>query len=139
MIRIYRPTAIGFTVVVVALLAGLQPSAQAQLQVDWYSIDGGGGTVAAGSLVLHGTIGQADAGGRAAGTYVLSSGLRAVGHCAVGDIDEDGHVDVVDLLYMVDSFGAVRGDAVYNAACDFNYDASVDVVDLLYLIGNFGT
>jgi 3',5'-cyclic AMP phosphodiesterase CpdA len=55
-----------------------------------------------------------------------------------GDVDGDGHVDVVDLLYLVDAFGSVPGDLNYSVACDFNRDDSVDVVDLLMLVENFG-
>jgi hypothetical protein len=55
-----------------------------------------------------------------------------------GDVDGDGHVDVVDLLYFVDAFGSVSGDPLYDARCDFNHDDSVDVVDLLMLVENFG-
>jgi hypothetical protein len=35
--------------------------AQAQYQIDWYTIDGGGGTSSGGPYTLSGTIGQADA------------------------------------------------------------------------------
>jgi hypothetical protein len=56
----------------------------------------------------------------------------------VGDIEPDGSVDVVDLLYFVDAFGSVPGDGNYVAACDLNHDDSVDVVDLLMLVDNFG-
>jgi hypothetical protein len=56
-----------------------------------------------------------------------------------GDVDGDGHVDVSDLLYLVNAFGTVIGDANYNPACDFNNDGSVDVADLLILVENFGT
>ena len=56
-----------------------------------------------------------------------------------GDVDADGHVDVVDLLWLVDAFGSVTGDANYDARCDFNSDGSVDVVDLLTMVENFGT
>jgi hypothetical protein len=44
----------------------------------------------------------------------------------------------VDLLFLVDAFGSVLGDANYDPACDFNSDDSVDVVDLLMLVDNFG-
>jgi hypothetical protein len=54
-----------------------------------------------------------------------------------GDIDEDDYVDVVDLLWFVDAFGSLSGDANYNAACDFNGDAMVDVVDLLTFVENW--
>jgi hypothetical protein len=55
-----------------------------------------------------------------------------------GDVDADGHVDVVDLLFFVDSFGLNLGDPAYDARCDFNRDDAVDVVDLLMLVENFG-
>jgi hypothetical protein len=55
-----------------------------------------------------------------------------------GDVDGDGHVDVVDLLWLVDAFGSVTGDASFNWACDFNDDGSVDVVDLLIMVENWG-
>jgi hypothetical protein len=54
------------------------------------------------------------------------------------DVNRDASVDVVDLLYLVDAFGSVEGDATYDARCDFNADGSVDVVDLLYMVENFG-
>jgi hypothetical protein len=56
-----------------------------------------------------------------------------------GDVDGNGHVDVVDLLHLVDAFGSATGDANYDARCDFNSDGSVDVADLLMLVENFGT
>lgn len=56
----------------------------------------------------------------------------------VGDVNGDGSVDVVDLLYFVDAFGSVAGDATYDPRCDFNNDGGVDVVDLLMLVENFG-
>ena len=56
-----------------------------------------------------------------------------------GDVTGEGDVDVVDLLYFVDAFGSVSGDANYDVWCDFNRDDGVDVVDLLTLVENFGT
>jgi hypothetical protein len=55
------------------------------------------------------------------------------------DIDGGGHVDVVDLLYMIDAFGSVAGDANYNAAADLNQDNAVNVVDLLMLVDYWDT
>ncbi len=55
-----------------------------------------------------------------------------------GDANGDGSVDVVDLLYLVDAFGSLTGDANFDSNCDFNCDGSVDVIDLLILVENFG-
>lgn len=62
-------------------LAGslLVPSAQAQTYtIDWYSIDGGGGTSSGGNFTLTGTIGQPDAGTAAGGNYTLTGGFMSV-------------------------------------------------------------
>ena len=54
------------------------------------------------------------------------------------DVDGNGHVDVVDLLALIDSFGLGSTDPLFDSRCDFNGDGSVDVVDLLSLVDNFG-
>jgi hypothetical protein len=56
----------------------------------------------------------------------------------VGDVTDDGHVDVVDLLFLVDSFGRGLGERGYDPKCDFNADNIVDVVDLLTFVENWG-
>ena len=48
--------------------------------IDWYTIDGGGGTSAGGQYVLTGTIGQPDAGWSSAGSYELLGGFWPGGH-----------------------------------------------------------
>jgi len=63
----------------------------------------------------------------------------AVTATVVGDVDNDGCSDVVDLLWFVDAFGSAIGDANFNPECDFNCDGYVDVVDLLFLVDGFGT
>ena len=55
-----------------------------------------------------------------------------------GDISGDGHVDLLDLLYMAGAWATVTGDPNYNAACDLNSDGVVNVIDLLYLADNWG-
>lgn len=86
--------------------------------------------------------------------YIVSSGgLRITGAIArggvnypvdltisqavPGDINGDGTVDVVDLLYFVDSFGLSEGETGYDARCDFNKDQKVDVVDLLTFVQDY--
>ncbi len=51
-------------------------AAQAQTySIDWYTIDGGGGTSSGGPYTLSGTIGQPDAGRLSGGSFVLDGGF----------------------------------------------------------------
>jgi hypothetical protein len=43
--------------------------------LDWYTMDGGGGTSIGGVYALSGTIGQADAGMLSGGSYTLTGGF----------------------------------------------------------------
>jgi len=43
--------------------------------LDWYTIDGGGGTSSGGDYSLSGTIGQPDAGGMSGGDYAIEGGF----------------------------------------------------------------
>jgi hypothetical protein len=62
-----------------AILAGLilsvALSVSAQYSIDWYTIDGGGGTSSGGPYTLTGTIGQPDAGVHTGGNYTLVGGF----------------------------------------------------------------
>ena len=49
--------------------------ARAQYSIDWFTIDGGGGTSSGGSYTLSGTIGQPDAGTLSGGSYTLEGGF----------------------------------------------------------------
>ena len=44
-------------------------------RIDWFTIDGGGGTSSGGQYTLSGTIGQPDAGELTGGNYVLEGGF----------------------------------------------------------------
>ena len=47
----------------------------AQYSIDWFTVDGGGGTTSVGAYEISGTIGQPDAGSLIAGGYVIEGGL----------------------------------------------------------------
>jgi hypothetical protein len=68
------------------------------------------------------------------GTY-----LELMRRALPGDTNGDAHVDVVDLLILVYTFGLCDGDEGYNGNADFNFDGCIDVVDLLKLVYSFGT
>ena len=65
------------------------------------------------------------------GAYEYDPGL-------VGDVNTDGHVDILDLLAFATAWATTTQSGAYNAACDLNKDGSVNIVDLLYLADNWG-
>jgi hypothetical protein len=52
-----------------------EPAARAQYEIDWHTLDGGGGTSVGGVYSLSGTAGQSDAGTLSGGTFVLTGGF----------------------------------------------------------------
>ena len=63
---------LGLLVLAGARAVGAAPSA---FDLSWWTVDGGGGSLAGGSYSLSGTIGQPDAGALAGGAYTLSGGF----------------------------------------------------------------
>ena len=62
-----------------SLLIGLALAATAQnYSIDWWTIDGGGGTSTGGVYSVSGTIGQPDAGTMSGGNYTLQGGFWGV-------------------------------------------------------------
>ena len=51
------------------------PAFAQNYRIDWFTIDGGGGTSSGGQYTLSGTIGQPDAGELKGGAYVLEGGF----------------------------------------------------------------
>src|SRR3954466_12632287 len=63
----------------ITLLALFLAKLQAQsYSIDWFSIDGGGGTSTGGVYSVSGTIGQADAGHMTGGNFSLDGGLWSI-------------------------------------------------------------
>ena len=83
-------------VLMAAAILGAAGSAKAQLAINWYTVDGGGGTSSGGTLVMNGTIGQPDAGApMTGGTLAVTSGFwtgteQATPTCGSADFDCDG-------------------------------------------------
>ena len=106
--------------------------------LEWHSIDGGGGTSAVDDLELCGTIGQPDAGPvMTGGDFELVGGFQVGGAAAVdtcpADIDDSGVVDFGDLLAVLAAWGEC-------AACpeDLNGDGRVDFSDILAVLAAWG-
>src|SRR3989442_14917997 len=65
-----------FSSIILLIILFLGSSASAQdFKIDWYTIDGGGGTSTGGVYSLSGTIGQPDAGKLSGGNFVLDGGF----------------------------------------------------------------
>ncbi len=130
-----------------ALLAAgalLASAAQAQLAIDWNTIDGGGiQSMSSRTIVLAGTLGQHDAGGPLVaahpnGRIVLNGGFWVIGQPAavlLGDMNCDGVVDngdidafVLALLDPIAYAAAFPGCNINNG--DINSDGSVDNGDI---------
>src|SRR5262245_48273292 len=68
---IYLAASIGFALAITSACA--QP-----YSIDWYTIDGGGGTSTGGVYTVSGTIGQPDAGRMSGGTYTVDGGFWGI-------------------------------------------------------------
>lgn len=66
-----------FSAIVVFFAAGATVGAQ-NYNIDWFTIDGGGGTSSGGTYTLSGTIGQPDAGKLTGGNYTIQGGFWGV-------------------------------------------------------------
>jgi len=62
----------------VALLLAVRSASAQSFSIDWYSVDGGGGTSTGGVYSLSGTIGQPDAGVHTGGPYTLVGGFWGI-------------------------------------------------------------
>jgi hypothetical protein len=72
--RLRRAVAAG--AIILMLATGVRASSpQDTYEIDWYTIDNGGGQAGSGAYVISGTIGQADAGVVTGGVYTLEGGF----------------------------------------------------------------
>lgn len=56
----------------------------------------------------------------------------------VGDVNEDGVVDIIDLSLVGIAFGCFEGEPNYNPDADISSDGIVDVLDISYVCLNYG-
>ncbi len=114
----------------------LAAAAEAQVSIDWYTIDCGGGTSTGGGLSLSGTIGQFDAGApMTGGSLSVQGGFWAVPPFCPGDFNGDGQVNTQDLTLFLIKFGQNVGAGVLQ---DMNGDGVVNTQDLTLFLIRFG-
>src|SRR4051812_48100898 len=64
-----------FSLATIVTLLAVPSLRAAPFSVDWFTIDGGGGTSTGGVFSVSGTIGQPDAGSLAGGSYTVEGGF----------------------------------------------------------------
>ena len=118
---------------VAGLLAVAAGVAMAQeFEITWSTIDGGGTTNSTGGdFELSGTIGQPDAGLLSGGDFELSGGFWF--SVEPGDCDQDGDVDLADLLAFQECFtGPGGGPLAPHCKCsDLDGDGDLDLSDFV--------
>ncbi|MCG3128469.1 MAG: hypothetical protein CHACPFDD_03358 [Phycisphaerae bacterium] len=125
---------------IAALITTVSTASSQTYDINWYTIDGGGGTSSGGTFVLSGTIGQPDANSPAApmtgGTFELVGGFwngAVAGDPCAGfvpcDANCDGSVNGFDVEPFV---GLLTGSGTPCAPCagDANDDGSVNGFDV---------
>jgi len=107
----------------------------ADLEIDWWTVDGGGVLVATGGVLeLSGTIGQPDAGVvMTGGTLELTGGFwaaAAIGPVLPGDCNGDGHVDLDDYRIFAPCLWGPGGGLGTDCECfDLDFSGDVDLFD----------
>lgn len=106
------------------------------LEMNWYTMDGGGTSLAEGpGFELGGTAGQPDTGLLSGGDFTLSGGfwgrVSVVPPC-IGDANGDGFVSFADVSFVLLHFGTA------GPAGDANVDGIVNFADITYILVNFG-
>ena len=129
-----------------ACLAVLSAGSAAVAQpfaINWYTIDGGGGTSTGGTFTLSGTIGQPDASATpmTGGTFSLSGGFWPGAGTTpppgcTADVNNDGVVDGNDFVAFINSFSV--GDVSIDPIADVNHDLIIDGNDFVDFINAFG-
>jgi hypothetical protein len=56
----------------------------------------------------------------------------------MGDVNDDGKIDILDLTAVAIAFGSHRGDPNYNPDVDFDENGAINVIDLVRVTMNYG-
>ncbi len=152
-----RIAAWGLIALLAAIVSGLGPHTEAyksegqrvaagvggDYDLNWKTIDGGGGFSESGSYKLGYTIGQHDAGTVAMAGYQLTGGFWAGVCVCIGDLNADCEIEAFDLAMLLGDWGPCDvpcepGDPATTCAADLSGDCDVGAFDLAMLLGAWG-
>ncbi len=68
---------------------------------------------------------------------VTGDNLLELGTVVLGDINNDNSVNILDVSLLNGSFGAVDGDANFNALADMNCDGGITIIDVSFVNAGF--
>lgn len=125
------------------VICGAATASAQDFSIDWYTIDGGGGTSTGGGFELSGTIGQPDPGFLSGGGFELEGGFWAYSTQGppppcVGDIDTDGVVGASDLNVLLTNWGCPNPSDNCQGSDLAGDDGLVNASDLNVLLTNWG-
>jgi hypothetical protein len=56
----------------------------------------------------------------------------------LGDLNQDGIVNILDAVQATSAFGSYPGNPKWNEQADLNKDSIVNILDVIILANNFG-
>jgi hypothetical protein len=70
--------------------------------------------------------------------FVLESMIVVPVQHLLGDVNEDGKINIVDITLIAKAFNSSTGDPRYKAECDFDHDGTINIVDITVAATQFG-
>ena len=120
-----RPLAVATFAICVLFLA--TSTLNAQFDLTWFTVDGGGGNSLGATFELNGAIGQVDAGAMSGGSFELNGGFwAATDSILLGDVNLDDVINLLDIDPFIDRL--VNGS--FQAEADCNQDGVVNLLDV---------
>ncbi|KNY29266.1 CotH kinase family protein [Pseudobacteroides cellulosolvens] len=70
-------------------------------------------------------------------TNTAATNTPANSAASIEDINNDGVINMADVILMAGAFNTVRGDSIYNSSCDLNNDGTVNMSDIVIIATKF--
>lgn len=73
-------------------------------------------------------------------TYFVQSVVTVNADDAIkGDVNNDGIINMADVILLAGAFNAMNGDSKYSPAYDLNNDGVINMADVIIIAGKFNT